>query len=131
MPERYLLDTHVWLWWLADAPELSKAAREILADGANTVLLSAVSTWECVIKTALGKLELPTDIGELIEFAEHEDGFDLLPIRHEHAIRLAGLPAIHRDPFDRMLVAQALHEHATIITADTTLSAYPVAWIKA
>ncbi|RMF12620.1 MAG: type II toxin-antitoxin system VapC family toxin [Candidatus Dadabacteria bacterium] len=130
MTDRYLLDTHIWLWWLADAPKLSATAREIIADGANTILLSAVSTWECVIKSALGKLQLPSDVSELVEFSEYEDGFDLLSVRHEHAARLAELPLIHRDPFDRMLVAQALHEHATIITADATLAAYPPEILK-
>lgn len=131
MADRYLLDTHVWLWWLADDPSLSRPARAVIGDGTHTILVSAASTWECMIKARLGKLRLPDEIESLVEHAEAEDGFSLLPVRHGHALRLHSLPPIHRDPFDRMLVAQAIEEQATLISADTALRTYPVPLLSA
>jgi PIN domain nuclease of toxin-antitoxin system len=122
---RLLPDTHALLWWLLDSPRLSARARELLDDDANLLLFSAATEWETRVKTASGKLP---DIGDwdLIE----ETGVDLLPITHRHAAAAAALPPHHRDPFDRMLIAQAQLEDATILTADPAFGAYDVrvAW---
>ncbi len=122
-----LLDTQALLWWLSDDPRLGTRARAEIAERAGLVCVSAASAWEISVKAALGKLAVPTDdIGAVVE----DEGFEPLPITFEHA-RVAGhLPAHHRDPFDRMLVAQAQVEHLTLLTTDRRLAAYDVeiAW---
>ena len=111
---RLLLDTHALLWWLADDAALAQAARAAIADGGNEVFVSAASAWEIAIKHELGKLDVPQDLTEAIDSA----AFTGLPITIEHA-RLAGaLSPHHRDPFDRMLIAQAQAESLTIVTRD-------------
>lgn len=119
---RLLVDTHAVLWWLTDAPELSDAARATLADPANDVLVSTASIWEIAIKRALGKLTVPDDLPDEIEAA----GFGWLGISAEHAWQVRDLPAYHRDPFDRLLVAQALVEHVPIVSADPHFAPYGV-----
>jgi PIN domain nuclease of toxin-antitoxin system len=117
---RILLDTHVYLWWLQDHPKLSKAGRaEIIA--ASEVFVSSASIWEATIKAGIGKLEV--DVNQLVaEIAN--SGFQELPISATHAAMVARLPDIHRDPFDRILVAQALCEPLRLLTADGILSRY-------
>lgn len=119
---RLLLDTHVLLWWLADAPELEARARAAIADAANLVYVSAVSVWEIEIKRALGKLRVPADWAKSL----NEGAFRRLPVTWEHALRVARLPPIHRDPFDRLLVAQAHVERLTLVTGDATVRRYGV-----
>ena len=99
-----LLDTHALLWWLGDPASLSARAREAIVNPENTVFLSAVVVWEIRIKEAIGKLELPEEFGEVLD----QQPFVALPVTVEHAHAVGRLPAIHSDPFDRMLVAQAL-----------------------
>jgi len=118
-----LLDTHVALWWLVDPDVLSDEAREVIADGGNRVLLSAASVWEAAIKAAAGKLDMP----ESFEAAAEAVGIEELPISARHARRAAGLPPLHRDPFDRMLVGQALEEGLVIVTRDVLVRQYQVA----
>lgn len=122
-----LLDTHALLWWLDDAPELASAAREAVADPENTVFLSAVVIWELRIKQALGKVDLPERFRRVLE----EQPFVGLPVTLDHAHAVVDLPPIHRDPFDRMLVAQALCEGFSIVTRDPSIPAYGVATIEA
>ncbi len=117
---RLLLDTHVLLWWLADAPQLRADHREVIADGANEVLFSAVSVAEVTIKQSLGKLEAPRNISGAASAA----GFVELPFTARHAERLRDLPWLHRDPFDRMLVGQALAEGLELLTVDPRVRAY-------
>ena len=117
-----LLDTHVVLWWLSDDPTLSDAARSVIADPENTVFLSAVVVWEIRIKQGIGKLDLPKDFGEVLA----QQSFPELSITVQHADAIAMLPAIHRDPFDRLLVAQAMVEKMTIVTRDSAIAAYGV-----
>lgn len=123
---RLLADTHAMLWWLRDDPRLSRRARAILGDGGNELLWSIASSWEIAVKTGTGKLELGRPIHHLFAELVSEQGVIVLPISHEHCARLAELPLHHRDPFDRMLVAQARHQGVPILTADPKLAAYDV-----
>lgn len=124
---RLLLDSHVLLWWAADDPQLATAAREAIDAPANEVFLSAATAWELAIKAAAGRLEMPDD---LVARALRQ-GVRPLPIDLEHAADAAALPAHHRDPFDRMLVAQARRESMTLVTADAALGLYDVPTLTA
>jgi PIN domain nuclease of toxin-antitoxin system len=116
---RVLLDTHLLLWALVQPSKLSKAVRKQIE--AAEVFASAASIWEICIKSALGNLKAdPNEVLEAIEPA----GFGILPISGLHAVKVAALPPIHRDPFDRMLVAQALVEPMTLLTNDRALAGY-------
>lgn len=115
-----LLDAHAVLWWLADDPTLHPAARSAIADPANDILVSSASIWEIAIKRAMGKLEAPTGVTAAID----EAGFSVLPITGDDAERAGSLPAHHRDPFDRMLVAQAGRLGAVVVSRDEAFAAY-------
>lgn len=117
---KLLLDTHLYLWFLADSPKLTKKARTRIRR-ANEVYVSAASIWEASIKAALGKLD--ADPEELVAGIE-ASGFVELPVAARHAARTATLPRAHRDPFDRVLLAQALDEPLRFLTADDTLARY-------
>jgi PIN domain nuclease of toxin-antitoxin system len=116
-----LLDTHVVLWWLADDPALPDEIKDQL-DHEPDALVSAATIWEVAIKQAIGKLPEPAGLPELVR----DSGFAQLPISARHAITAARLPLIHRDPFDRMLVAQAQEEHLTLVTRDARCRRYDV-----
>jgi PIN domain nuclease of toxin-antitoxin system len=122
-----LLDTHVLLWWLDDPGRLSKAARRAIRDGTNPVYVSAAVAWEIAIKKALGKLDAPDDLEDILE----ANRFRPLPITIPHAIALRSLPDHHRDPFDRILIAQALHEGFRLVSRDAEIAKYPVPQIVA
>ena len=117
-----LLDTHVVLWWLADDPALSDEVKDRL-DHEPDVYVSAATIWEVAIKQAIGKLPEPAGLPELVR----DSGFIELPIRSQHAITAARLPLIHRDPFDRMLVAQAREEDLALVTRNAMCQQYEVA----
>jgi len=117
---RVLLDTHVFLWWLQDHPNLSAAARTKIVS-ATDVYVSSASIWEASIKVGIGKLEV--DIDQLVAEIDNS-GFRELPVSAKHAAMVTRLPDIHRDPFDRILVAQALCEPLRLLTADNMLSGY-------
>lgn len=117
---RLLLDTHAFLWWLANAPQLGSKAKEAIAEESNEVFVSAASIWEISIKRALGKLKAPGHLNETVD----ERGFQKLPITLAHAELAGQLPTHHRDPFDRMLVAQALIEGLTVLTRDSRIALY-------
>jgi PIN domain nuclease of toxin-antitoxin system len=117
-----LLDTHALLWWLADV-ELTTPARAAIADPENLVVVSAASVWEASIKRALGKLDAPGGLADVVVTS----GFEPLAITHAHADAAGELPPHHRDPFDRMLVAQARTEGLTIVTRDRAFDDYDVA----
>jgi len=119
---RLLLDTNAFIWWRDESPRLSGRAREQIANSDNDIAVSVTSLWEITIKRALGKLTFLQDF----EVVLAEEGFDLLPITHWHLRSLAELPLHHRDPFDRLLIAQALAEHIPIATADRRVAAYGV-----
>ncbi|HEY5301394.1 MAG TPA: type II toxin-antitoxin system VapC family toxin [Acetobacteraceae bacterium] len=120
---KLLLDTHAVLWWLDDDQRLGARARELIADPANDVLVSVVSLWEIVVKTRIGKLE--ADCKEVFRAIER-DGFVPLEIRLPHLLSLVGLPMHHRDPFDHLLIAQAITEAAVFMSEDRNVSRYPV-----
>lgn len=123
---RLLLDTHALIWWMADASELSDRARSAIAERSNEVMVSIASLWEIVIKRALGKLEFPEDVETTLAV----EGFGLLPIGFGHLRALESLPTLHRDPFDRMLVAQALADGLVIVSGDPAVARYgaPILW---
>ena len=123
---RLLLDTHAILWFVWAHPNLSPAASRLLADPINSLLVSAGSIWEIAIKVSLGKLTLATPYEEFMHGVIKENGFEILPITVTHAHVLTTLPFHHRDPFDRLMVAQALTEGLPIISADTAFDLYPV-----
>lgn len=123
---KLLLDTHAALWWLGDDERLGKTAVAGLGDGANQVLLSAAVVWEVAIKRSLGKLDAPPDLAPTLVGA----GAMALPVGLDHAAAVAELPWHHRDPFDRMLVAQAAIEGAVVVSRDEAFGPYgvPVVW---
>lgn len=123
---RYLLDTHTLLWWV-EGRSMNSEASEVLEDVGNDILVSVVSAWEIAIKESKGRIEAPSDLPQLIA----DSGFDVLPIRWAHARRIAHLPPHHGDPFDRMLVAQALEEDCAIVTRDRRLTDYGVSLVQA
>jgi PIN domain nuclease of toxin-antitoxin system len=118
---RLLLDTHIFLWWLADDKRLEAAEREAIRDPENDVYLSAASVWEIVIKQALGRLRTP----EPASAAALRLGVQPLPITFEHVEATATLPPLHNDPFDHLLMAQARVESLTLVSHDPAIRAYP------
>lgn len=123
---RLLLDTHAFLWWVADDARLPRRARRAIADGSNEVLFSAVSAWEIVLKAALGRLELPDPPDRFLPAQIEANAFSVLPLHLAHALAVHGLPRHHRDPFDRLLVAQAVAERMPLISGDRRLGRYRV-----
>lgn len=111
---RLLLDTHIFLWWRADAPELPARAREAILDETNDVYVSTAVAWEIAIKRGLGKLDFEGRVADAVA----EEGFLPLPLELAHADEVTRLPDLHRDPFDRMLIAQARVESLTLVTSD-------------
>lgn len=124
--QKLLLDTHTFLWWAADAPELSATAREAISDAGNECFLSTASCWEMAIKSSLGKLRLTKPVERFVHDLVTENGFRLLTIDLRHAAKVESLPFHHRDPFDRLLIAQAITEKFTLVSADNMLSSYDV-----
>jgi PIN domain nuclease of toxin-antitoxin system len=123
---RLLLDTHAFLWWVTDDDRMSERAGELIADGANDVYFSAASAWEIAIKAGLGRIRLSEDAWSLTPQQLERNAFQALPIHVTHAVAVIALPDLHRDPFDRMLVAQAMSEGLTIVSSDPELARYPV-----
>ena len=121
-----LLDTHAFLWWISDDPRLSEKAREIIADGRNELFFSAASGWEISIKAGLGRLEVPEDLQRFISDQLSRNAIQALPIYLGHAVHTGSLPVHHRDPFDRILVSQAILEQIPLLSADPQLLHYPV-----
>ncbi len=124
---KLLLDTHTWLWWLSDPDQLGHQARTAIAERDNLVVISAATVWEVSIKRSRGKLGFDGDP----VLAAVDGGFEPLAISMSHAAAVGTLPPHHRDPFDRMLIAQARSEGLTIITRDPSFEAYEVALLSA
>jgi PIN domain nuclease of toxin-antitoxin system len=122
---RLLLDTHTFLWFINDNPKLSATALDLL-ESDHTVLLSTASLWEIAIKYSLGKLNLPSPYEDFITQQILRNDIDLLSIQIPHPAAVSRLPFHHRDPFDRMLIAQSIVEDVSLVSADTTLDAYPI-----
>ena len=123
---RALLDTHALIWWLSDDPSLSQTIRGIIADTDNTLVVSAASAWELAIKYQQGKLRKVADLVSDFSGRIDREGFQLLPISAEHGIRAGLLPGPHKDPFDRMLIAQSQAENMPIISNEAVFEAYGV-----
>jgi len=119
---RFLVDTHALLWALGEPSALSSATRDAIANPSNLVMVSSASLWECAIKASIGKLDLPEDFFESVP----EAGYEVMPIRIAHLNVYRTLPMHHRDPFDRMLVAQARAEALTLISRDPEIAKYDV-----
>ena len=121
-----LLDTCAYLWLTTDAPELSVRAKTVFQDSHNSVYLSSVSIWEIFVKHQIGKLPLPEAAEDFIKRQCKQHFIDYLPLTESAVFQLSRLPYHHRDPFDRMLVCQALAHNLTILTSDSMISQYPV-----
>lgn len=121
-----LLDTHTLIWWLADSPLLSAPAREAIADRANTVWVSAASAWEITTKFRIGKLPGVQPVINTLEAEILREGFQLLDIRFAHGCLAGSLKHDHRDPFDRMLIAQALQENLILVSNESLFDAFGV-----
>jgi PIN domain nuclease of toxin-antitoxin system len=128
---KLLLDTHAFLWWLAGDERLSDEGRRRLRSMDTVPVLSAASSWEIVIKHRLGKLELPEDPESFVTSRMAREGISGLPIEHAHALAVADLPMHHKDPFDRILIAQAIVEGIPILTADSAFMEYDAELIQA
>ncbi len=123
---KVLLDTHIFLWAISDSARLSSRAQELVQDSDNEVLLSIASAWEIAIKVGIGKFVMPVPLAPYLQRQLVKHRIGLLPIQLSHLAMLEKLPLHHRDPFDRLLVAQCLEEDATLITVDSQLQLYPV-----
>jgi PIN domain nuclease of toxin-antitoxin system len=122
---RFLLDTGVWLWSVGEVGRINKSTRDLLVDPAHEIYFSAVSAWEIAIKTANGKLQFPESPHIVVPRETARLGLRPLPVNQAHALATYDLPLHHRDPFDRLLIAQALTEALTLITSDREMRRYP------
>ena len=123
---KLLLDTHIFIWWADDPEKLSHTALSALEDEANELILSVASVWEMQIKIQLGKLKLSLPLKELIKNQQETNDLTVSPVILTHVLALDTLPFHHKDPFDRLLIAQSLEEDLTLVTADSKFSAYSV-----
>ncbi|MBI5959101.1 MAG: type II toxin-antitoxin system VapC family toxin [Chloroflexi bacterium] len=123
---KYLLDTHAFIWLDNDPGHLSPTVRTVCQDTAHTLFVSVASVWEMQIKIQLGRLTLPVSLTQMVENQRQINHIDLLSISLAHVVGLASLPDHHKDPFDRMLIAQAQVENLTLISNDPTIARYPV-----
>ncbi|MCO6450856.1 MAG: type II toxin-antitoxin system VapC family toxin [Caldilineales bacterium] len=122
----YLLDTHVFLWWIEDNPKLPESIREIMIVPDNDLYLSAVSGWEIAIKVGIGKLELPTDPLSFVSEHLPKNAIRSLAVEMSHALHVSHLPPLHRDPFDRMLIVQSQLLKMPILTVDPLIAQYDI-----
>jgi PIN domain nuclease of toxin-antitoxin system len=123
---RLLLDTHAFLWWVFDDPKLSPAARDLIADPAAEILFSVVNAWEIVIKARAGRLDLPADAPGFVADQVRRNAFRVLSVELRHALQVHRLPDHHKDPFDRLLVAQAQVEAVPVVSCDPLVATYEV-----
>jgi PIN domain nuclease of toxin-antitoxin system len=119
---KLLIDSNAFLWWSETSPRLGTGARQAIVDPANEVVISIAALWEIIIKTSLRKLTLPDDVETMVL----TQGFSTLAVGFDHLRRLSVLPQIHKDPFDRLMIAQALSEGMPVATADRRFAAYGV-----
>ncbi len=123
---KYLLDTHIFIWWTINHSRLSENAAEIISDSDNLIYLSSASTWEIAIKSSVGKIVLPKHPENFIREQLDINDFNILNIKVDHTLRILELPMLHKDPFDRILIAQAKSEDLIIITDDSLIKQYDV-----
>ena len=127
---KLLLDTHTFIWWDSEPTRLSAQALTLCQDPENSLVLSVASLWEMQIKLQLGKLRLALPLRQIIESQQQTNQIEILPITMSHVFALGNLPSHHKDPFDRLLIAQAIVEDTALVTGDRMFSEYPinVAW---
>ena len=123
---KYLLDTHALLWITTDDPKLSKKAKNIYLDAENEILLSIVSIWELAIKSSLGKITFQKDLDDFVDVHIKGNNIEILKIELPHVLRIEKLPFHHRDPFDRLIIAQSIEDNLKILGADNTFDKYKV-----
>ncbi|MEA3439083.1 MAG: type II toxin-antitoxin system VapC family toxin [Chloroflexota bacterium] len=123
---KLLLDTHTFIWWITDNPQISPKIRRLMSDGSNEIFFSAASGWEIAIKARLGRLELNEDLSRFIPTQLSENAFSVLPIELSHTLHTYHLPYHHRDPFDRLLIAQSQLEKMPLASNDQLLAGYDV-----
>ena len=123
---KYLLDTHIFLWWITDNTKLHRNMRDLISDKSNELYLSSASLWEMIIKSKLNKIDLPDDPKVYLKEQVEINSINILNITMEHSLETFDLPDIHKDPFDRMLIAQARVEKLTILTTDSFIKRYEV-----
>lgn len=123
----YLLDTHIVLWWLTEPEKLAIKTQKIIKNKAENIFISSISFWEMAIKQSIGKLNLPTNILELLT----SEGFVIMPVTAKECLAVADLPMLHSDPFDRLLIVQAKLNDLVIITRDEKMTLYPVVTLNA
>ncbi len=123
---RVLLDTHTFIWWNTQSSRLPSKVFSLIRDDSNSTFVSFASVWEIQIKMRLGKLTLPTPLPRIIEYQQQSNQIELLPIALPHIFALDNLPLLHRDPFDRLLIAQAKVENLTLLSHDPVVAQYPV-----
>lgn len=126
---RLLLDTHIFLWYISNNTKLMADVRDVIRNPNTTVYVSVVSIWEATVKYQLGKLPLPQPPEQYLPVQRVRHAFTSLALDEESVVLLSQLPALHRDPFDRMLICQALHHNLTLATVDTAIRAYPISVI--
>ena len=125
-----ILDTHTFLWFVTDDPLLSADVPSLIADPANDILISPASDWEIAIKVSIGKYPLTVPFDRFFTEGIEGNDFEILPVGIRHAAVLASPPMHHRDPFDRMIVAQAIHEGIAVVSADRAFDSYPVTRLR-
>ncbi len=123
---KLLLDTHIFMWWAGQPEKLSPTVLPALEDEANTLILSVASVWEMQIKIQLGRLKLSLPLKELVESQQEANDLQILSVELAHVLALDALPFHHKDPFDRLLIAQSIDDDVTLVSADSKFSAYPV-----
>ena len=123
---RLILDTHVFLWWIIDSPQLSSRVRDVMRNQANELFLSVASAWEIAIKVNLGRLRLPDRPDRVIPGQLMKNAIEPLPVEMSHALHVSRLPAIHRDPFDRIIIAQSILEKMAVVTRDADIAKYKI-----
>jgi len=126
---RILLDTHTFLWWAADDPQISLKAKALITNPDNEVFFSVVSAWEIIIKVGIGKLSLSESPETYIPSRIVSNQFEILPVQMSHILKINSLPNFHKDPFDRLLIAQSLVEDLLLLTVDNAIAQYPVTTI--
>ena len=123
---KYLLDSMIWLWSVGSVEKINRDCRDLLEDGGEEIYLSAATAWELSIKARLGKLHLPAPPAQCIPAFMAKQGLRSLPVTHAHAVKVYDLPLYHQDPFDHLIIAQAITETMTVLTADRDFRKYPV-----